>query len=126
MKKVLILICIAVFPLANIFAQKIDSIYFHLYTDSLKKGVHNYINVDGKMENGQFIPLDNRQIIFWSDAGTWEGNDLIIDRDFAGDAIKIKATLRENPIITKEILLYIKKKPDPDKLPPPELNRLKK
>ncbi|MFZ1798277.1 MAG: hypothetical protein WAU24_00300 [Chitinophagaceae bacterium] len=118
MKKIIILLCIISFPAARIFAQKIDSIYFHLYTDSLKKGVHNYINVDGKMETGRFMPLDNRQIIFWSDAGTWEGNDLVIDREFMGEAIKIKATLRENPAITNEIVIYIKKKPDPDKLPP--------
>ena len=70
------------------------------------------------METGRFMPLDNRQIIFWSDAGTWEGNDLVIDREFMGEAIKIKATLRENPAITNEIVIYIKKKPDPDKLPP--------
>lgn len=120
MKKTMIFLCFAVFQITHSFSQKVDSIYFHLYTDSLKKGVHNYINVDGKMENGRYIPLDSRQIIFWSDAGTWQGNDLIIDKDFAGEAIKIKATLRENPLISKEVLLYIKKKPDPDKLPPPE------
>ena len=118
MKKIILLLCIISLPGARIFAQKIDSIYFHLYTDSLKKGVHNYINVDGKMENGRFMPLDNRQIIFWSDAGTWDGNDLVIEREFMGEAIKIKATLRENPDISNEIIIYIKKKLDPDKLPP--------
>ncbi len=120
MKKIIILLCIIALPGARIFAQKIDSIYFHLYTDSLKKGVHNYINVDGKLENGRFMPLDSRQIIFWSDAGTWDGNDLVIDRDFMGEAIKIKATMRENPAITKETVIYIKKKPDPEVLPPLE------
>ncbi len=116
----MIFFCIIALPGARLFAQKVDSIYFHLYTDSLKKGVHNYINVDGKMENGRFMPLDSRQIIFWSDAGTWDGNDLVIDRDFTGEAIKIKATLRENPAITKETIIYIKKKPDPEVLPPLE------
>ncbi len=104
---------------SQLHAQKIDSIYFHLYTDSLKKGVHNYINVDGKMANGRFLPLDNRQIIFWSDAGRWEGNDLILDSNFQGESVKIRATLRENPMLTREILIYIKKKPDPEYLPPP-------
>lgn len=116
----MILFFIIALPGARIFAQKVDSIYFHLYTDSLKKGVHNYINVDGKLENGRFMPLDSRQIIFWSDAGTWDGNDLVIDRDFMGEAIKIKATMRENPAITKETIIYIKKKPDPEVLPPLE------
>lgn len=45
-------------------AQKIDSIYFHLYTDSLKKGFYNYINVDGKMSDGSWTPLDSTQILF--------------------------------------------------------------
>ena len=39
-------------------AQKVDSIYFHLYTDSLKKGQHNYINVDGKLSNGSWMPVN--------------------------------------------------------------------
>ena len=39
--------------------QKVDSIYFHLYTDSLKKGFFNYINVDGKMSDGNWQPLDS-------------------------------------------------------------------
>jgi hypothetical protein len=33
-------------------AQKVDSIFFHPYTDSLKKGTYNYINVDGKLSDG--------------------------------------------------------------------------
>ena len=38
-------------------AQKIDSIYFHLYTDSLKKGTHNYINIDGKTSDGKWMQV---------------------------------------------------------------------
>lgn len=118
MKKFIPLTCVFCLTAFQLAAQKIDSIYFHLYTDSLKKGVHNYINVDGKLENGRFLPLDNRSILFWSDAGTWDGNDLVIDPDFQGEAIKIRATLKANPALTKEIRIYIKKKPDPEHLPP--------
>ena len=50
-------------------AQKVDSIYFHLYTDSLKKGFYNYINVDGKLSDGSWTPLDSTEILFTSDAG---------------------------------------------------------
>ena len=39
-------------------AQQIESIEFHLYTDSLKKGVYNYINIDGKMSDGSWRPLN--------------------------------------------------------------------
>src|SRR4051794_39660310 len=91
-------------------AQKIDSIYFHLYTDSLKKGFHNYINVDGKLSNGRYLPLNNKQLDFWCNTGTWDGNDLIIDRSYKGDSVVVKATLKEQPQLSKTVTIYIKKK----------------
>ena len=91
-------------------AQKIDSIYFHLYTDSLKKGFHNYINVDGKLSNGRYLPLNNKQLDFWCNTGTWDGNDLIIDRSYKGDSVVVKATLKERPQLSKTVTIYIKKK----------------
>ena len=50
-KSWLLLLFFLIFKLAN--AQKVDSIYFHLYTDSLKKGFFNYINVDDKTSDGK-------------------------------------------------------------------------
>jgi hypothetical protein len=32
---------------ASAKAQKVESIYVNLYTDSLKKGTYNYINIEG-------------------------------------------------------------------------------
>lgn len=90
-------------------AQKVDSIYFHLYTDSLKKGVHNYINVDGKLLNGRYLPLSDKELTFWSNAGVWKGNDLIIDSSYKNDSINIKATLKSDPKQSISIILYIKK-----------------
>ena len=112
MKKILSLLFIVVAYSAN--AQKIDSIYFHLYTDSLKKGVHNYINVDGLLSNGRYLPLSSKQIDFWCNTGTWDGNDLIIDSSYKKDSVVVKATLKENPSLTKSVTIYIKTKPDPD------------
>ena len=52
MQKIFILLSAVLF--SNFLkAQKVDSIYFHLYTDSLKKGVYNYINVDARLQNGR-------------------------------------------------------------------------
>jgi hypothetical protein len=93
-------------------AQKVDSIYFHLYTDSLKKGTYNYINVDGRLSNGNWLPLTARQINFTASAGTFDGNSLFIDRGFSGEKITVTAVLKENAAITKEITIYIKKKED--------------
>lgn len=100
-----------------LFSQKIDSIYFHLYTDSLKKGQHNYINVDGKLSNGQWQPLTSKDIIFTSSAGTFEGNELVLPGDFNVEKIKVKAVLKNNPEIWREITIWIKKTPDPERLP---------
>jgi hypothetical protein len=101
-------------------AQKIDSIYFHLYTDSLKKGVSNYINVDGKTADGKWLPLTAKEIIFTSSYGEFEGNELILPANFKEEKVKVKAVLKSNPKIEKEITIWIKKLPDPDRLPTAE------
>lgn len=90
-------------------SQKIDSIYFHLYTDSLKKEVHNYINIDAKLANGKYLPLSDNEITFWSNAGIWQGNDLIIDSTYKADSVVIKAVLKAYPELNKTITIYIKK-----------------
>lgn len=95
-------------------AQKIENIYVNLYTDSLKKGTYNYINIDGKMTNGNYLPLDSTQLIFWASAGKFSGNSLWIDRGFNEDKVNIKVTVRNNPAMVKEFTIYIKKQPDPE------------
>lgn len=94
-------------------AQKIDSIYVHLYTDSLKKGTYNYINIDGKLSNGRFLPLDTSDIVFTSTDGKFYGNSLYLPQDFRKDKVNIRAVLKSNPAIYKQFDIYIKKKPDP-------------
>jgi hypothetical protein len=89
-------------------AQKIDSIYFHPYTDSLKKGTYNYINVDGKLSDGRWLPMTPKEVDFTSTAGKFSGNSLFIDSSFAGSKITIKAVLKENPAMWKEMTFYIK------------------
>jgi hypothetical protein len=117
MSKKILAIVITIFFSTTIFSQKIDSIFFHLYTDSLKKGQHNYINVDGKLSNGQWQPLTSREIQFSSSACDFQGNDLVIPPDFKEEKIKIKAALKSDPAIWKEVTIWIKKIPDPDSLP---------
>ncbi len=112
MNKTLLLI---VFLFAGILvkAQKVDSIYFHLYTDSLKKGQHNYINVDGKMSNGRWMPLTAKEILFTSSEGTFNGNELFIPDHFKPEKVTVKAVLKSNPAVWKEITIWIKQLPDP-------------
>ena len=97
-------------------AQKIDSIYVHLYTDSLKKGTYNYINIDGKLSNGRYLPLDTTDIIFSSSDGKFYGNSLYLSPDFSKEKVNIKAVLKSNPAIYKQFDIYIKKIPNPKKL----------
>jgi hypothetical protein len=95
-------------------SQQVESIYVNLYTDSLKKGTFNYINIDGKLSNGRFLPLDNKDLVFWSSAGRFEGNNLWIDNDIAVKKVDIKVTLKNNPALVKEFTIYIKQRPDPE------------
>jgi len=101
----------------ELHAQRVDSIYFNLYTDSLKKGTHNYINVDGKLSNGKWIPLTSDEVQFSASACKFSGNELIIPADFGEEAITIKAVLKNNPRLSLEKTIWIKRKPDPEQLP---------
>lgn len=95
-------------------AQKVESIYVNLYTDSLKKGTFNYINIDGRLSDGKYLPLDSTHLVFWASAGKFSGNSLWIDRNFTEEKVNIKVTLRNSPVLFKEFTMYIKKKPDPE------------
>jgi hypothetical protein len=90
-------------------SQKVDSLFFNLYTDSLKKGVHNYINVDGKLSNGQWLPLTQKELNFWCSAGKFEGNSLFLDTNFKEEKVTVRVTLKSDPSVSKEKTIYIKK-----------------
>jgi hypothetical protein len=100
--------------------QKVDSIYFHLYTDSLKKGTHNYINVDGKLSDNTWKPMTGKEVTLTSSYGKFEGNELVLPAECSVEKIYIKAVLKSDPSIWKEITIWIKKKPDNEKLPTKE------
>ena len=118
--KNIILILTIFFYSTHLFAQKVESIYFHLYTDSLKKGRHNYINVDAKFSNGQWQPLTAKEVLFFSTVGTFDGNDLVLPADMKQEKVTVKAVLKNNPSISKEITIWVKTLPDPAKLPTEE------
>jgi hypothetical protein len=108
-------------------AQKIDSIYVNLYTDSLKKGTYNYINIDGLLSNGRYLPLDSSHLIFVATEGYFSGNSLWVEPNCKKEKITITATLRNNPAIFKSFDIYIKQKPDDEQLKTVDeiLNRMK-
>jgi hypothetical protein len=109
MRKIfMVLMLILIYGISS--AQKVDSIYFHLYTDSLKKGFYNYINVDGKLSNGTWMPLDSSQITLTSNTGHFKGNDLFIDSSYTQETVKVKASLKADPSIWKEAVIHIRKR----------------
>jgi hypothetical protein len=114
LRKLLLVTLVFISALAK--AQKIENIFVNLYTDSLKKGTYNYINVDGQLSNGKYLPLDSSHIIFWATEGKFYGNSLWIDKDFKHDRVLIKVVLKGNPQLNKEFTMYVKKKPDDEKL----------
>ena len=107
---------ILLFSAVSAKAQKVDSIFVNLYTDSLKKGTYNYINVDGLLSDGRYLPLDSNHIIFSCSHGTFYGNSLFIDKDTKLDKINIHVALKKNPAMHKDFVMYIKKKEDDEKL----------
>jgi hypothetical protein len=114
LKKILLVPILFISAFAT--AQKVENIFVNLYTDSLKKGTYNYINIDGQLSNGTYMPLDSTHVIFWASEGKFYGNNLWIDKDFKNDRINIRVVLKEKPQINKEFTMYIKKKPDDEKL----------
>ncbi|MFM6924942.1 MAG: hypothetical protein ACKOU7_05520 [Ferruginibacter sp.] len=112
MKQYLLCVCILCSVVAK--AQKVENIYVNLYTDSLKKGTYNYINIDGQLSNGKYLPLDSTHLIFWASAGRFSGNSLWIDKNFTDRKVDIKVSLRNNPAMVKEFSIYIKQQPDPE------------
>jgi len=109
MKKIVLGFLLSFFALVS-NAQKMESIQFNLYTDSLKKGFFNYINVDGCATDGNWYPLDSSHLIFRSTAGSFRGNDLFIDSSFTGDSIKIQIVLKQDTMVHRSLVVYIRKR----------------
>ena len=97
-------------------AQKLDSLYFNLYTDSLKKGTFNYINVDGRFSDGRYLPLTAKELVFTCDAGKFEGNSLYLDSTIRLDKVVVKVALKSDTAVFREKTIYIKKKEDNERL----------
>jgi hypothetical protein len=110
----LLLIC------SSLKGQISDSIYVHLYTDSLKKGSFNYISIDGKLPDGRFTPLDSSELEFSSSAGTFHGNSLYIPIDCNEEKVDIAVRLKRNTAVIRTITLYIKRASDNSPIPTEE------
>ena len=77
---------------------------------------YNYINVDGKLSNGHWLPLTAKEISFSASAGIFDGNSLLVNKDAIIEKVTVKAVLKANPSIYKETTIYIKKMADNERL----------
>lgn len=110
MKTVLLFLCLLTTAAGK--AQQVDSIYVNLYTDSLKKNTYNYINVDGLLRNGKYMPLDTTHLNFCSDYGKFYGNSLWIANELYSQPVHITITLKKDPAVQKHVVLYVKRQED--------------
>ncbi|ANH82184.1 hypothetical protein A8C56_15495 [Niabella ginsenosidivorans] len=99
--------------LSGLYAQRVTEIYVHLYTDSLKKGTYNYINIDGKMSDGSWKPLTSKELTFTTDYGKFEGNSLVLPDHPAVKKVTVTATLKADTALSKTFQIGIKQLPDP-------------
>ncbi|WP_018625798.1 hypothetical protein [Niabella aurantiaca] len=107
------IILLLVLSVQALNAQRVESIHLHLYTDSLKKGTHNYINVDGRMSDSSWRPLTEKELKFTSDYGKFEGNSLVLPGEPSVKKVSVTVTLKENPKMTRSAAIWIKQQPDP-------------
>ncbi len=110
---VILLICFS----QRISAQALDSIFFNLYTDSLKKGTYNYINVVGHFSDSSYLPLSTKEIKFTTTGGKFNGNSLYIDSSFADEKVTVTASVIRNPKMVQQRDIYIKKYEENERLP---------
>ena len=109
MDKLLLLFTLLNFSFVGVKAQTLARIHVNLYTDSLKRGTYNYINIDGELPNGRFIPLDSVRLHFSASAGTFHGNALWLDPDSKEDRINITVYVKDKTELQKSFVVYVKR-----------------
>ena len=60
--------------------------------------------------------MTEKDIIFTASEGRFEGNSLILDSACSSKKVTIKAVLKSNPAIWREVTVYIKTMPDNERL----------
>lgn len=111
---VLLLICWS----QKLRAQMPDSIYFNLYTDSLKKGSWNYINVEGRMANGKIVPLSARTLTLQASKGKIEEMSIWIDWNASSDSVIVEVRLKDKPAVSAKTIIWIRKQDLQMEIPP--------
>ena len=65
--------------ITSITLPRLDSIRFNHYADSIKRGVHFYLNVEGIFSSGKIFPLSTDAVRLEATDGKLIGQDLLIN-----------------------------------------------
>lgn len=91
----------------------LTSIRFHHYADSLKRGLHFYLNVEGIYNTGKIYPLDTARVRLYTNTGQIIGQDLLIPAtDSITRSIAVKAVYRGNAEINASSEIPVKIGPE--------------
>ncbi|MBP1650991.1 MAG: hypothetical protein H6Q26_1148 [Bacteroidetes bacterium] len=95
---------------ADIVLPKLDSIRFHHYADSLKRGFHYYLNVEGIYSSGRIFPLDTSAVSFEVSNGKLLGQDLLINNNETElQAVNATATYKNDERLKALTTIPVKK-----------------
>lgn len=86
-----------------------QSVRFNLYTDSIKKEVPFYLNVEGTFSNGKIYPLDTNMIHITASSGDIEGNTLRLSPKDTILKIKTTVSLKWDKTLGDSIVIPVKK-----------------
>lgn len=92
---------------------------FNHYTDSVKRNIRYYMNVEGKFSSGRILPLDTVQLRFRTSAGTVMGQDVLVEQNDTARTVIMEAWYKPNQDLYIRSEVPIKIMPDPDLPPPP-------
>ncbi|QEH43434.1 hypothetical protein [Chitinophaga sp. XS-30] len=95
----------------------LTAIRFRHYTDSLKRGIHFYLNVEGIYNTGKIYPLDTTRVRLYASEGRIIGQDLLIPQeDSVTKAISVSAVYRGNREINAASVIPVKQGADDESL----------
>ncbi len=95
----------------------LKSVYFNLYTDSLKPVLNYYVNVEGETTDGRYLPLDTNDVFLTADWGEMRGNAWVIPRIFLDEKVTFTAVSKRNLMLRSSVTVWIQKGKDPEDAP---------
>lgn len=91
---------------------RVVGVRFNLYSDSIKRGVHYYLNVEGQFSSHKVFPLDTSVLRFATSDGQIIGQDLLLPKQDTIKSVIIEAWYKPNPDYYLRTVVPVKQAPD--------------